>query len=214
MPDIYTIIVRGEEFQLSQSQIFFDSPNYFTNCFSSAFAEAQERVLRLDRNPALFALIVEYLSGYPILPLVPDSLPPGMGMSMARRCLLADAEYFELKELRRQLVEPRLTIRTDLTWAGYANEVVSLHDVLTSNLPATVVRGEDGSIVSQATGESVLIVAHDVLFKFTNTGQDKPELALIPKGDPSSYSTTLWRDDEPPIIRMTDPLRRQRALLP
>ncbi|RPD58546.1 hypothetical protein L226DRAFT_443967, partial [Lentinus tigrinus ALCF2SS1-7] len=156
---IYTVIVRGEEFQLTHNQISFDLPNYFLDCFTSGFAEARERVLRLDRNPSLFALIVEYLSGYPILPLASDSLPPGMGVTMAHRCLLADAQYFRLQRPRSQLTTP--TLRTPLTWAGFANEVVNLRDVLASNLPDGVVQREDGSVMSTRTGHPVFIFAQD-----------------------------------------------------
>ncbi len=106
----YTIIVRGEEFQLSYGHISCDSPNFFTDCFRSGFVESREHVLRLDRNPVLFALIVEYLSGYPILPPTTDSLPSSIGITMARRCLLADAQFYGLQMLSRRLstCEPSL----------------------------------------------------------------------------------------------------------
>lgn len=158
--------MRGTEFQLSRSQISFDSPNYFTACFSesSGFAEATERVLRLDRNPALFELIVEYLSGYPILPLEPDSLPHGMGITVAQRYLLADAQFYGLEKLCDLLRAPKA--RTDLTWAGYANEVVSLQEVLEDRIPSGIVRKEDGSIVSAKSGLPVLVRAQSVLFRY------------------------------------------------
>ncbi|GAA5940510.1 hypothetical protein JCM10213_001127 [Rhodosporidiobolus nylandii] len=74
----YTVYARGTPFDLTFSQISTDSPNYFTAAFlDSDFSEASSRVLRTDRNPQLFALIVEHLSG--------------------------DAEYFQLDSLVRKL---------------------------------------------------------------------------------------------------------------
>ncbi|KAI0742410.1 hypothetical protein C8Q80DRAFT_1109188 [Daedaleopsis nitida] len=159
----YTIIVRGEEFQLSRSQIAFDSPNYFTDCFSSGFAEARDRILRLDRNPTLFALIVEYLSGYSILPLSPDMLPAGMSVTAAVRWLRQDAEFYDLKRLLSLIVCPLPSV--ELGWFGLANKVVQLDDVLRSQLPDGVVREPDGSIVSEDTRHAVLVKAQNVLFR-------------------------------------------------
>lgn len=62
-PEQYTVITRGVTFHLFRSQIEFDSPNYFTSAFLEGFAEAQSQVVHLDRNPQLFALVVEHVSG-------------------------------------------------------------------------------------------------------------------------------------------------------
>ncbi len=191
--DIYTVIVRGEEFKLTHGQISFDSPNYFLDCFSSGFAEARERVLRLDRNPSLFALIVEYLSGYPILPLTSDSLPAGMGVAMARRCLLADAQYYRLQRPYSQLTMPSL--QTPLSWAGFADEMVNLRDVLASTLPDGVIQQADGSVVSTRSGNPVLIYAQDVPFRcvFTTCGLSSRSDAAsrIVVRHPESFSIEL-----------------------
>ena len=68
----FVVHCRDEEFALSESQIKTDSPNYFTNFFLGSFKEGKDHQaspMVLDRNPELFAVIVEYLSGYPVLPL-------------------------------------------------------------------------------------------------------------------------------------------------
>ncbi|RDX48993.1 hypothetical protein OH76DRAFT_618938 [Lentinus brumalis] len=210
--DIYTVIVRGEEFQLTHGQISFDSPNHFLDCFTSGFLESRERILRLDRNPSLFALIVDYLSGYPILPLTPDSIPGGMGVTTARRYLLADAQYYRLQRLCNQLTMPSL--RIPLGWAGLADEMVSLRDVLASTLPDGVIQREDGSVISTRTGNPVLIYAQDVSFRIvvrrvtTDSAPDRePSLSLelsVPLGLAESKSSQFHADDGSPSASMTD----------
>ncbi|TFK85595.1 hypothetical protein K466DRAFT_566526 [Polyporus arcularius HHB13444] len=210
--DIYTVIIRGEEFQLTHAQISFDSPNHFLDCFTSGFLESRERVLRLDRNPSLFALIVDYLSGYPILPLTPDSIPGGMGVTTARRYLLADAQYYRLQRLCSQMTMPSL--RTPLGWAGLADEMVNLRDVLASTLPDEVIQQADGSVVSRLSGNPVLIYAQDVSFRIvvrrltTDSAPNRePSLSLelsVPSGLAESKSSQLHADGGDPIVSMTD----------
>ncbi|ORY53979.1 hypothetical protein BCR35DRAFT_247265, partial [Leucosporidium creatinivorum] len=106
-PEHYTVIVRGVKFELSYAQITYDSPNHFTTAFlEHDFAEAQSRTLFLDRNPQLFALIVEHLSGYTILPLAQNALPTTMSYEIAYRNLYTDAEYFGLEYLLQLLSAP------------------------------------------------------------------------------------------------------------
>lgn len=103
-PEEYTVITRGVIFHLSRGQIESDSPNYFTAAFlEHDFAEAQTKVLYLDRHPQLFACIVEHLSGYIILPLHPKAVPETMTVWQATENLRADANYFDLKKLLRRL---------------------------------------------------------------------------------------------------------------
>ncbi|ORY80767.1 hypothetical protein BCR35DRAFT_331828 [Leucosporidium creatinivorum] len=109
-PEQYTVITRGVRFHLSRSQIEYDSPNYFTSAFlEHDFAEAASKVIYLDRNPQLFALIVEHLSGYKIFPFQPQGLPACMSPELARGNLLVDAEYLGLEKLRAVLrpIRPR-----------------------------------------------------------------------------------------------------------
>ncbi|CAE6499338.1 unnamed protein product [Rhizoctonia solani] len=95
----YTVVLRGQEFVLTKSQIEFDSPNYFTACFLGDFQEAQTKRLELSRNPDLFKLIVEYLCGYEILPLDDKSVPSSMPLEAGLRNLRADALFYQLKGL-------------------------------------------------------------------------------------------------------------------
>ena len=164
--DVYTVIVRGETFQLDHAQVHFDAPNFFSNCFSSGFAEAATRVLKLHRSPTTFAIVVDYLSGYPILPLAAHAhtLPPHMDAAALHRYLLEDAQFYELQGLYNLLTTQKPPI--DLRWTGYANEMVSLWDVARGELPEGVVRQVDGSVVSAENGLPVLVYARDVVVRY------------------------------------------------
>ncbi|CEL61160.1 hypothetical protein RSOLAG1IB_09802 [Rhizoctonia solani AG-1 IB] len=111
----YTVVLRGQEFLLTKSQIDFDSPNYFSTCFLGDFREAETRRLELSRNPDLFRLIVEYLCGYEILPLNEKSLPPFMSLETGIQNLRADALFYQLDGLVNvcdRFVKPRENIES------------------------------------------------------------------------------------------------------
>ncbi|OBZ74469.1 hypothetical protein A0H81_05114 [Grifola frondosa] len=154
--------MRDEVFHLSHDQISSDAPNYFTSCFLGGFVESEKRTLTLDRNPALFALIVDYLSGYTILPLSIRALPHTMDVPVALRNLLQDAQFFGLRGLCDLLTLPKPDFH--LVVAGFANEVVALQDVLRKSLPEGVVL-DDGALVSAHTKLPVLIFAQDVILR-------------------------------------------------
>ncbi|CAE7081134.1 unnamed protein product [Rhizoctonia solani] len=97
----YTVVLRGQEFILTKSQIEFDSPNYFTSCFLGDFQEAKTKRLELSRNPDLFKLIIEHLCGYEILPLDEKSCPSHMPPDIALRNIRADALFYQLDGLVR-----------------------------------------------------------------------------------------------------------------
>ncbi|CAE6469131.1 unnamed protein product [Rhizoctonia solani] len=99
---LYKVTLRDTTFALDRSQIEFDSPNYFTSCFLGSFLEAHAREIRLSRDPALFSIIVNYLSGYAILPVQP---PVGMSEQAAVENLLRDALFYGLDELAGMLEE-------------------------------------------------------------------------------------------------------------
>ncbi|KAG8687846.1 hypothetical protein FRC09_013249 [Ceratobasidium sp. 395] len=103
MPDKYTVEMRGEKFLLTRDQVEFDSPNYFTSCFLGEFTEAQTRTLTLSRDPELFKIILDYLSGYDVLPLHELMIPKRMNFNAALRNLLADAQFYQLDGLVDQI---------------------------------------------------------------------------------------------------------------
>ncbi|CAE6506882.1 unnamed protein product [Rhizoctonia solani] len=103
--ELYKLTLRDTTFTLDRSQIEFDSPNYFTSCFLGSFSESHVRETRLSRDPALFSVIVNYLSGYAILPIQP---PAGMSEQAALENLLRDALFYGLDELAGILEEHKL----------------------------------------------------------------------------------------------------------
>ncbi|KAI5119283.1 hypothetical protein M0805_008062 [Coniferiporia weirii] len=133
----YTVVVRDEEFSLCRSQIDYDSPNFFTSYFFSGFKESGSTCMHVDRNPDLFALIVEYMSGYEILPLAAKALPRTMDTRTALRNLAEDAAFFGLTRLYALLTAPRQPA-IDFAWTGFSARVVRFEDVLQGNLPESV----------------------------------------------------------------------------
>lgn len=123
--DAYTVTLRGESFTLFRDQIQFDSPNLFTETFlgSSSSAQSDDDISFLDgsssdnpapspssalvlsRSPALFRVIIEYLSGYTVLPLSHAMIPETMTAETARQNLLRDAQAYKLQALVK-LLEP------------------------------------------------------------------------------------------------------------
>lgn len=126
------MLVRDIEFTLSKGQITFDSPNLFTTSFLGDFSEAATRTLILDSDPEIFEIIVDYLSGYPILPFDKDELPPRMTVAKATRYLAKDADYLGLTRLRNLLVSPSERFSA---YAGISSRRINLLDVLNDKLP-------------------------------------------------------------------------------
>lgn len=91
----------------------------------------------MDRNPDLFAIIVEYLSGYTVLPLPERALPRTMDIPTALRNLAEDAAFYGLSRLHAQLTAPRQP-SIDFVWTGFSGRVVRFEDVLNGNLPESV----------------------------------------------------------------------------
>ncbi|EIN05776.1 hypothetical protein PUNSTDRAFT_122212 [Punctularia strigosozonata HHB-11173 SS5] len=139
----YKVFVRSEEFVLSRNQIQFDSPNFFTGCFLSGLAESLTHEVHIDRNPALFALVVEYLSGYIILPLSAASVPNTMSVELATRNLAEDALFYGLTKLHAMLTTPALP-NVNLDWFGLGSPLVTFGDVLSGRLPPEVEWTEKG----------------------------------------------------------------------
>lgn len=103
MASEYTITLRGQSFVLTEDLISADGPNYFTACFKGGYSENETRMIKLGRSPELFMIIIDHLTGYEILPLHEDSLPPNMTQEMAMKNLYADALFYGLEGLQAKL---------------------------------------------------------------------------------------------------------------
>lgn len=98
----YKITVEDKVFSLSNAQIYFDSPNYFT----AQLVDGPEDELELSRDPYLFRIIIDYLNGYTVLPIRQDRLPPKMSREVALANLRVDAEFYQLHGLLDILDSP------------------------------------------------------------------------------------------------------------
>ncbi|CDS09761.1 hypothetical protein LRAMOSA02438 [Lichtheimia ramosa] len=89
----YVLVVGGRPFRLSWESLKSDGPNnFFTNFFRK---RKTTRVMHIDRDPDIFALIVHHLRGYHIRPRD----------DVQNQALVCDAEYYGLKRLTAFLQE-------------------------------------------------------------------------------------------------------------
>ncbi|CAI2166860.1 10598_t:CDS:2 [Funneliformis geosporum] len=90
----YTIIVCGQTFRLTTTALYSDSPNFFTEVFSSHLEESRTKIMFIDdRDPEIFKDIVKHLRGYYITPR--DEIH--------YTDLFTDANYYNLSKLKTQL---------------------------------------------------------------------------------------------------------------
>lgn len=101
---MYTVVVSGVSFSLSEASIRSDSPdtNLLAMSLLGDFAEAQDRTLVLNRNATTFKLIRDHLAGYTVFPLVAQD-HPGMDKSKFMRYLRDDCDYYGLDNLNKAL---------------------------------------------------------------------------------------------------------------
>lgn len=149
MLETFTVALRGELFTLYREQIEFDSPNYFSALFLGDFAEAHTRTVELTRSPGLFRIIVEYMSGYSVLPIASDLCVPGMSADTVLENLRRDAEFYGLDGLVAQL-DPALPEHSLAICRAYgvAEQSVRFEDVLDGHLPPGVTVDHRGVGVS------------------------------------------------------------------
>ena len=56
-PPVYTVKIRDETFLLTDTEIHFDGPSYFTMALSRDWAEGESRSIEIiNRSPALFRM--------------------------------------------------------------------------------------------------------------------------------------------------------------
>jgi hypothetical protein len=130
----YDVYVQGRLFSLYEEQIRFDSPNELARHFDAPhpyFRNKPAPPMHLARDPTLFGIIVQYLSGYDILPLSEKGLPSGMSVETALKNLMKDAQKLRLNNLVKLLKKPTLPAKIDLrSWAGINTTLIPLQDLL------------------------------------------------------------------------------------
>lgn len=164
----YNVVVRGEVFTLSKGQITFDAPNLFTQSFLGEFSEAASRTLSLDSDPQLFSVIVDYLSGYPILPLDREELPRRMTVAKATRYLAKDADYLGLTRLSSMLAIPPQAF---LEFSNVSPLSVNLMDVIRGNVGAGTHWHASGDLVD-ADDRPIAVRAENLMIRFAEVPSD------------------------------------------
>ncbi|KAG8741379.1 hypothetical protein FRC10_002944 [Ceratobasidium sp. 414] len=189
MPETYTVIMRGEIFTLTRDQVEFDSPNYFTSCFLGEFAESQTRTVTLSRDPDLFRVIVDYLTGYKVLPLHASALPKRMGMDAALFNLLADAQFYLLDGLVSRLKASKQETVPTFSQHLPSHVIISkacMTDIWSAPVPIPAGAAQELNMLHQGLNEDIVQTWNSV----------KPCLdkSLQTARLPTSYSfLTLWR---------------------
>jgi hypothetical protein len=101
---MYTVVVSGVSFSLSEASIRSDSPdtNLLAMSLLGDFAGAQDGTLVLNRNATTFKLIRDHMAGYTVSQLVAQDYP-GMDKSKFMRNLRDDCDYYGLDNLNKAL---------------------------------------------------------------------------------------------------------------
>jgi hypothetical protein len=91
----FKLRVGGQPFVLTRFQLEHDAPNFFTSALLGDWSESQEELLDLpDRDPQLFRLVSQHLSGYTIFPL-----DAHQNTQKTLLNLKADAQFYGLDQL-------------------------------------------------------------------------------------------------------------------
>jgi hypothetical protein len=167
----YYVYAQGQSFVLYEEQLRFDAPNVLTEHFNQPHpydASKSAPPLKLTQDPALFTLIVRYLSGYNFLPLPAAGLPSGISVQAALEGLLRDAERLRLHGLVRLLKKHRLPQSVQLkscNWAGVGDTIVELADLVDEEFEPTegdLYWHSRTELLSGDQGLPVLVLARDV----------------------------------------------------
>lgn len=128
--DTFIINLRGVKIPITRTQIESDSPgdNIFASSLLGDFIESSSKTIKLDRNPGLFRIILDHLSGYTVLPLDSKLLKEygliGMSVERAIRYLLDDTEYYGFARFNALLNEELLRLQENEE--SYEEEMLSI----------------------------------------------------------------------------------------
>src|ERR1700761_8686895 len=100
----FAVIVSGERFTFTRSQLESDPDNFFTIYFFGSFSEASQKKheIEIEMEPALFKLIQAHLRGYNIIP-IPNGYISYMSDELVLGNLLKEAEYYALGGLVQKI---------------------------------------------------------------------------------------------------------------
>jgi hypothetical protein len=171
----YQVYVQGKAFTLYEEQIRYDAPNAITEHFDQPHPwdpKQSAPPMQLARDPILFGIIVQYLSGYEVLPLSENGLPPGMTIETAMKNLIKDADALRLRNLVKLLKKPTFPPHVELaSWAGLNSTLVSLEDLVDEEFEPTegdLYWHSRNDILSGANGLPVLVFAKNIPIQYVS----------------------------------------------
>lgn len=113
----FQIVVREKAFNLSREQITFEAGNLLEQTYllkSPGGLSGSNNILKVDRHPGSFAVIVDYLSGYDIFPLSDEEcFKAGMDRDRLLRYLVSDAIYYNLPVLGDRTKKEMIRLRAE-----------------------------------------------------------------------------------------------------
>lgn len=113
----FQVVVRDKAFNLSREQITFESGNLIEQTYllkSPGGMSGNNSILKVDRHPGSFAIIVDYLSGYDIFPLSDEEcFKAGMDRDRLLRYLVSDAIYYQLPVLGDRTKKEQIRLRAE-----------------------------------------------------------------------------------------------------
>ncbi|GAA5903555.1 hypothetical protein JCM6882_002983 [Rhodosporidiobolus microsporus] len=169
----HTLVLRGERFVLSETQLRTDSPNWFTGHFLS---NDYPDVVYADRKPDILRKVVlEHLSGYEVFPVKGFI---GLSEEEAARAVLAEAEYFKLKKLVAKAKEVVHEARRTLHWpfkGGPPNEFFRFNSVSELSLTAGASHEAVRAVLWPAAEEHRLYQLSQLQLRITNGSIEGPE---------------------------------------
>ncbi|CUA73061.1 putative WD repeat-containing protein all2124 [Nostoc sp, PCC 7120] [Rhizoctonia solani] len=133
--------IQYVDFLLSEHQIEFDAPNYFTDFYFGNWTDSppEERHLQLYwRDPKLFSIIMTYLNGYSVFPLDKCVIPERLSVRQTLLNLRVDARFYRLgglvhacdEQLERMGIEEVLKKREHENVVTRQEEYKKLHTEL------------------------------------------------------------------------------------
>jgi hypothetical protein len=162
---LLTVLIRGKEFHLSYAQIQFDAPNVFSDFVQDVQAgtDNSNGTLHLDINLDIFALIMEYMSGYTILPVPHPAIPRFMTHKTFMAGLMKDAGELRLSGLQSLLRNSIVPAKAFLEQCGFSQTKLTLFDVLEGRTPAGSTNDRLG--LRDRAGRLILIHLRNITMK-------------------------------------------------
>lgn len=113
----FQVVVRDKVFNLSREQISFESGNLFETTYllkSPGGMSGNNNILKVDRHPGSFNVVVDHLSGYDIFPLSDEEcFKAGMDRDRLLRYLVSDAIFYSLPVLGDRAKKEMIRLRAE-----------------------------------------------------------------------------------------------------